>query len=349
MYFQQYLFILIWLVIIPTIIGIMIVNQLFKDKTTDLLLAWVCGFISILSVFYVLVMPLLFLNMSLQTLTICWSDVVLWLSIISIVLNRNHFKEIIGHNLHQIKKMNLLSILVILLIFVQVFVIVKYMHEDADDAFYVANATTALATDSIFQFDPFTGELFQSYPMNYVLSPFSIFIAIVSKLLTLHPAIVAHTILPTIFIPLSYATFAVLGKKIFIDRPHTVTLFLIFLCMVNIYGNNSIYTSSSFLLFRIWQGKAVLANIILPGILYFSYRAMTSEKNVGEWVMLFCCILAACLSSSMGIALAPIMLCCLGLIFAIKRRQFRTILKSIACCIPSIACIIIYVCLLKTV
>lgn len=326
----------LWLLIVPFLTGILIINQLFKEKETDLLTAFVCGGITMTAVFYILVIPMQHFNLPLQALTVSWGVLMTVICIISLFFNRRRFRDILGYNFSKIKMLPWIAILVIILVLAQAFILTWYQHEDADDAFYVVNATTAVATDSIFQFDPYTGIPFDTYPANYVYSPFPIFIAMLSKLLVIHPAIIAHTILPAVLIPAAYAILALVGRKLFPYRASAVLYFIFFLCVLNIFGNVSKYTSSTFLLFRIWQGKAVLANIIIPSILYFSFRSMQGEEKRGEWIMLFACALTACLVSSMGIALAPIMICCLGLVFAVFNRRLRTFLYAIACCAPCI-------------
>lgn len=338
MYFIEFLLILFWMLIVPILIGTLLINQLFKEIETDLLLAVVCGAICMLAVFYILVIPMQFLSIPLHILAICWCIVMIILCGFSLIFNWSRFKRILGDNYQKIKIRSWFTALIIALILSQAFILTWYQHIDNDDAVYVASATTAVNTDSIFQYNPYTGQSLVEYPDRYVLSPFPIFIATLSKLVLIHPTIVAHTILPAFLIPLSYIVIALLGKKLFPDQPSGVYYFLLFMCVLNYFGNVSIYTNSTFLLLRIWQGKAVLANIIIPAILYFSFRAMLGERNYGEWIMVFACSLTACLVSSMGILLAPIMIACMGFVFAIQNRKIKTLLYSIACCLPCIVC-----------
>jgi len=253
-------------------------------------------------------------------------------------------RDIFSHNFQLMKSLPWFTIFVIILVLGQAFILARYMHEDADDAFYVGAANTDATTDTIFQIDPYTGLAYDltpglsitAVPSRYVLSPFPTFIALLSKLVYAHPAIVAHTIIPAVLIPLSYAILALFGERLFPEKPKAVMLFLLFLCVLNIFGFVSVYTNSTFLLFRIWQGKAVLANIVLPATLYFAFRAMSGNRNFGEWVMLFACALAACLTSSMGIVLTPIMIVCLGLVFVVRNKTLRMLKYAFICCFPCI-------------
>ena len=88
----------------------------------------------------------------------------------------------------------------LVLIAAQICVASLLAHMDADDAFYVGTATTAVHTDTIFSVNPYTGNAYRKLPSRYVLSPFPIFLAVISQLCGgLHPAIVAHVIFPAVF------------------------------------------------------------------------------------------------------------------------------------------------------
>ena len=81
------------------------------------------------------------------------------------------------------------------LILIQLVVVVLYAHMDEDDAFYVGTATTAVETDTLYAYNPYTGAAYNVLPSRYILSPFPAFLAVTSRLCGgLHPAIVAHTV-----------------------------------------------------------------------------------------------------------------------------------------------------------
>ena len=63
----------------------------------------------------------------------------------------------------------------VVLIVVQMYAGIFYTHIDDDDAFYVATASTTLETDTVFQYNAYTGDEYESLPSRYVLSPFPIF------------------------------------------------------------------------------------------------------------------------------------------------------------------------------
>lgn len=341
MYLVELLLIILWMMIVPFLVGALVINKLFKEKVIDLLLAIVCGAICMLAVFYILVIPMLYLKMSLNILVISWSVIMLILCGLSIAINRGKIKDAFRNSLSKIRNLSFIAVLVILLVIAQGFLAAYYQHSDADDAFFVAASATAISTDSIFQFDPYSGLPIPFYPPRYVLAPFPIFVAVLSKVMLIHPTIISHTIFPAVLIPLSYIIWGLLGRKFFPGRSISVFYFMLFLCVLNIFGNTSIYTNATFLLFRIWQGKSVLANIVIPAILYFSYRTMPKDSGFGAWLMLFACALAACLVSSMGVVLAFFMIIGIGVVFSFQNKKINSLLYSIACSTPCIVCAIV--------
>ena len=117
------------------------------------------------------------------------------LTIISFFINIWRIIEILKDLISNIKTMPiLLSILLVVLVGMQLLVFVKYGHINDDDAYYVATATTSVQTDTLFKYSAMTGtdEIDEQYLMRYRLGPFPIYYAIMSKVIDIHPAIVAH-------------------------------------------------------------------------------------------------------------------------------------------------------------
>ena len=88
---------------------------------------------------------------------------------------------------------------------------------DDDDAFYVATATTSVDTDTLYQIEPYTGNVYGNFPARYVLSPFPMLAAVISRCTGIRPAVVCHTVYPFFLIPLAYGVYALLAEKVF-DR-----------------------------------------------------------------------------------------------------------------------------------
>ena len=231
-------------------------------------------------------------------------------------------------------------------ILVQIGVCVYYAHMDADDAFYVATATTSVHTDSIFAYNPYSGAEYAVLPRRYVLSPFPVLLAVISQLSGgLHPAVTAHTIYPVVFLLAAYLVYHQFGRLWFAEKRREQGLFLFFCAVIIWFSGFSVYTGGNFMLVRIWQGKAVLAAVILPFLIYLGLVLMLEDQPEYPWLLLAMANLAACHVSSMGIMLAPVVTGLFVLLALVKNRSPRRFLYGILCCMPSLLLGGVYLCL----
>lgn len=303
------IFALSFLFIIPELLGLIVTKFLDKEKN-NLILAFVIGYLIEFAICQLVAVPLIFIGASFTTLLYIYIGINLILSIVSIVLNVKRLKELFVNNLKSIKEMpKLLTLLVVILVGIQVYALVGYMHLDDDDAFYVGTAVTSVQTNTIYKYSPTTGgEAGEHLDLRYKLGPFPVYYAIMSKIINIHPTIFAHTIMPIVFLPLAYMVIGLLAKYFFNNNKEQIMLFLIFINIMSIWGNYSIRNTFTFLLFRIWQGKSILANIIIPGVWLFYLIGKEENFKLINYIMMFILILAGCLTTTMGIALPPLSL-----------------------------------------
>lgn len=332
----------LFLAIVPFLCGMLFTKYMKKD-TGEIILNWVSGFIGMMALAQILIVPAIFLRISFSIVCILFYVLVILCALLGVILERKRIAEMAVSWAKQFRKTPLIVWAALLLVFMQAFVYVFYTHEDADDAFYVATAATTLETDTIFQINPYTGRSFSGLPARYVLSPFSIFQAILSRCVMIHPTIVAHTALPAVLICFVYAVYALAGKKLF-DGSREKSGWLVFLAGVFlIWSGYTTSTQGSMMLLRIWQGKGFLAAALLPMAVYLFLRFLKGEEAKGDYVLLFCLMLASCLASSMGIMLGAILLGCGGLVLAIFRKSFRFLMRMVICALPNIAFAFAYI------
>ncbi|MDO5147439.1 MAG: DUF6077 domain-containing protein [Eubacteriales bacterium] len=219
-----------------------------------------------------------------------------------------------------------------------------HVHDDGDDAWYVGTAVVSYFTNTINRISPYTGEWMSSLPPDYTLSPWPVFCAVLGKLSRCHPAIIMHTFVPIIFIPMAYAVYAMIAAKLFDGNKEKVSWFLLFLCMINIFGYWSIRSTSTFLLFRIWQGKAILCNIIIPAVIYMfmDFVEEAEHKKTDKLMKLFLVIEAGTTVSSMGVILIPVMLAALCCVYSMIYKKMKVCFEMMLCLLPCFLQIIMF-------
>lgn len=292
------------------------------------------GWFIMLAIFEITVIPTVFLKCSLTELAWVYtiSTVVI---LVSIIVARYCQRKKVNKNsvIETKRKVDVYLILGICLVLIQIIIATFFIHMDTDDAYYIGTATTSLNTDTLFLLEPDTGYPNSFFPLRYVFSAIMIFWAYVSKITGIHPLIVTHTIIPGIFIAISYILWWEIGKILFKEKEKQ-GIFLVLISVINIFGNTSVYTQASFLLFRIWQGKAMLPNIILPAILLTFLEIYQYPKRKRQWFILFIIICAACCCSSMAVPLGMIVVVSGSCVVALMRRNWKLLLYGALCCIP---------------
>lgn len=318
--------------IFPELLG-MIITKWTKNEHR-LFLNYIYGIMIEFAVTEVFAVPLIILRKPFHILAAYWLLSCIILCMISIILNAFSIKDIFKRFIESLKNTHWTVIPVIILVLSQAFVLARYAHFDNDDARFVTFATIAIQKDVMYTTDAVNG-----YSDNIalssrdILSPFPMYTAIVAKHLSLHPAIVAHTLFPAILIPIAYMVFWQLGYKLFEEDKNKANIFCILLAVIYMFGDFSDRFYFSHLIYRIWQGKSILANIILPMTWLVYYKCATDNKII-NWISLYIIFIAGCLTSEMGIMLLPLSVGVLTVAYMIKCRKISYGIKSLCAVIP---------------
>lgn len=342
MYFLKAVLILLWFAVVPYFVGLLFTGRM-KENRDSFLLALLCGYGGMFALFEIMALPMIFARFPFHILKYAYGMVMLAVAVFSLVVNRKRLGQTTVDRLRRAKHLPWPCVLALVLIGIQVGIYVVGMATDLDDAFYVATAGTTIETDTMFRYNAYMGNLLKEMPSRYVLSPFPIMLAFYGEAVQMHPTIVAHTIMPVFFVALAYAVYALLGQKLFRGDTRSTGMFLCFLSLIHIFSYYSVYTQGTFMLIRIWQGKAVLAALLLPLLFYMSLKVLTEEASFSEWLALLAVMTACCLVSSMGIMLAPIMLGILTIVLALSKKQWKKTGIAALCCLPNLVCAGIYI------
>ena len=328
----------VWLLIVPWFVGVYYFRRENRSWSEQLL----GGYILLFAITELISLGAIFMKQSLHVLTFVYGLVALVLAACG--LRTIYQKRKAGETF--VKKTGISPELVVaaVLILAQLVILVIYAHMDEDDAFYVGTATTAVETDSVYAVNPYTGIPYKKLPSRYILSPFPAFLAVISRLCGgLHPAIVAHCIFPPVFVFLAYLVLYQYSCRFFQEKVREQGSFMI-LCTAILWASGySVYNFGAFTMGRIWQGKAVLAGVLLPLLFLLCMEILMQERAAYPWSLLFLANGACCLLSSMGIMLAPLMMGVFLLLNLIKFRDIRKLFKGIVCCLPSLILGAVYV------
>lgn len=346
--FVNILLIFAWGLIVPFLLG-MLTDKLLADSEGTLCARNLAlGFMLMAAIFQLLAVPMIFLHAPFHVLKYSWIIVILGLSLLSVFVNRRTFSQKLQtqFTLKLPDKMTLfIWIAVIFLVLLQVYLLAGHTHRDTDDARFVAEALEAVEKDTMLSYHPITGELL-SQPVGEmnkdIMSPYPIFLGLVSTLFQLPPAAAAHLILPILLIPLCYVVFYVIADFFFDGNKKYTGLFLVFLSVIHLFSFESIYASGYTLLTIIWQGRSVAAMILLPLLWYLLLR-MTGEHSIKpkEYLLLLISMLSCAMLSGMGIMLSLLLMAAYMCVYVLQKKSLKTVPWMILCMCPNIVCMVL--------
>ncbi len=344
-----------WLVPVPLLCG----QMFFRNRP----FAWpesiLAGILFMFSAAEVLILPMTFLRLPLHVLTVCCAAVFLAGTAAGLIrlcrfYGKNGGRDSVSAGKHPFSMKHLFNrkefswylLAAVLVILLQMAVVSYFGHFDQDDAFYVGAATTAVQTDTIFEISAYTGFPYRTLPKRYVLSPFPILLAVISRLSAgLHPAVLAHVVYAPVFVGAGYLALWLLARRFYPEEPDSRGIFLLLSALLYWFCGYASRNQGSFLLLRPWQGKAVLAGVLLPFLFYLCLQLFlpSGQKEENEpWFLLFLGILASCHVSTMGVLLAPLTAGIFMVSALLQKARPNIIWRTILCCLPPLALGIVY-------
>ena len=220
---------------------------------------------------------------------------------------------------------------------------------DQDDSRFVVTAADMIRTDTLFLADPSTGIVYDKWSYGVdaakdIVAPHAVFCAVCARVTFTSETMFMHTVYPVVLYILAACVFynliseLIKGVESLKSSKHkeAYALFsvaLLFLYAIFQYSAKS--TRETVFLIRLWQGKAILAGIIIPALLWVLYRIYRSPEK-SNYILLFIVSLAGCLTSSMATLLIPMLLAVYGVVYGIARRSVKvSVLILISAVIPA--------------
>ena len=150
-----------------------------------------------------------------------------------------------------------------------------FSRYDADDSFYVSLVQQNKDSSRLYSNDPSTGDLSLPFPKTYALDSWELIESAFSKSFGLSGLEVAHSLIPFMLPPIVFLLYHQIYRK-YLRSVVQVNLAIIFSALILFYSGFSLYSQGIFLMTRAWQGKAILAVLILPALIYLLAEAYRS-------------------------------------------------------------------------
>lgn len=318
-----------------------------QGKLKNLLFSWVSGFLTIMAVSQLILVPLVLRRYGFE-----YYVRIAIVAYLILLVAATCFWRKIWKNAKQTKiamqPFNCWQTLFLLgavgLIFLQAFVAGMFQHVDDDDSRFVVEQVLAVEYNDMYKQNPVTGAM-TYWDMGEVrkdmVSPWAMQVAFWCKLSQIAPAVMSHKYLPFFLILLTYAVYTLIGMHLFANDREKTSIFLIFASALNLFGYFSTHTTQAVMLLRIWQGKALVGAMLLPAMCYLMMELMNSRKKV--WYFLAAvCSMAAALASGSGITVMPLLVGAFGMAQLVHTRKIKKPILMWCTAIPSVVYLLCY-------
>lgn len=338
--------------IVPYILGLIWTRHMKKtQEQNSIALSVVMGVLTMFSLYLIPAIPMIVFRQSFRLLTQIWVVEIILFLVYSILRNYYRFGSIIQNKREAISSwlkrnwfIKLLTCTFISLIIMQALLLSYASIYDTDDARYIAESLDAIRTDKMLLTHPLTGEDIDA-PVGEmtkdVVCPFPMLLASISVITGIHTATLCHVVLPLFLIPLCYLIYWLLSAKIFGEESiEKKVIFMVFICVLMMFGRLSAFWSSAYLLWRIWQGKAMLNAILLP-FLFWIMQSILQDLETKEYdMLLFILTLGSSILSPMSAIFNLLIIGMYTTLMIFCNKKWYIALRMGICCLPIAAFVV---------
>lgn len=218
-------------------------------------------------------------------------------------------------------------------------------YEEGDDAFYVAISTITVDAETMYSKLPYTGGAGEM-DVRHSFAPFPVWIAFLASLSKVPAVTVAHIAVPIVLIVMSYAVYYLMGRHLLEKHREFLPYFMILTELMVLFGGYSVYSAENFLLVRTSQGKAVLANIVIPFLFLLFILLLEKIQTQGKagciWFLVASTMVVSCLCSTLGALLVCVLLGVVGLCAVVCYRKWSVLFAMAVCCAVPVGVAVLY-------
>ena len=320
---------IIFLLIIPLIIGFLVCEKLHIDYGFSNF--FVMGWFSLWAVGQIILVP-----MVLRDVPFTWACIaLLFVDIVMVVFSLyriyRHMEHLGAKHLRSeftCIRLDSSSLFFVALCFLVAFILYQNLmlqHTDADDSRFVVLAMDTVKSDRMLRTNPINGEYFTQWLGEVekdFSSPWPVYVAFLSSICGVKATVMFHTLFPFALYILITCCFWIVGDTLFKGDFDSKCIFTIFIWCIFIFGNYSVKSAETFTMSRVWQGKAIVAGAGIP--MMTCIMAKLYEKITSLILLQMIIIdLALCLLSGMGIVIGAILMMSFGVVYTVIKKDIR--------------------------
>ncbi len=304
----------------------------------------ILGFFIYFFLFTILALPMKVTLQPLIRLSVLWGLALILLTVVFFLLKHKQIRastKIWQDFFYQKKYYTAIVLIVLILVQAVLYNLNDETYAVWDQAYYLGDTVTSLYTNTISQYDPYTGGILKYLHTEYLLETYQNHSSVMCQLFKVHPMIENLTIMTTIVIILYNLIMFEIGLSLFKGDRKKGVIFTAFLALLNYFSFN-LFTAAEFLIIRPSEGKTILAVIIIPTLLYFFLETAKDPLKKTYWYCSFLTILGAFGLNMSSIFIIPFEISAFYLPLALRRKSMSIVIRYIILLLPCIAVALLY-------
>lgn len=303
-----------------------------RAKNKSVIMTILVGFFAYFSLFQIFAMVFKVARLKLSSLSFLWLIIVIAICIITIIFGRKDISEKFKDSFRVISKNKIWVIVVLAIIAFQlVFIELNgYSGSLMDSSYYMGEIAMNVKTDTISQYDAYTGMQLQRLNSRYFFENYETHSSVVCQLFNIHPIIEVRTVMMAVVIIMHNLIICKIGQNLFKNNYLKTAIMMLFVMIINMFYTSN-FSASSFFYNRTYEGKSILANIILPMVILIVTEMVMKKTYKGFWVYLFLVVF-----SSFGICMSSVFVLPFALVsffvpLLIIKKRFKEFLPLVIC------------------
>ncbi|MBL1226714.1 DUF6077 domain-containing protein [Enterococcus sp. BWR-S5] len=239
------------------------------------------------------------------------------------------------------------------MLLLQIILTLVMYRSDADDSFYVSNVTLFQNSQALNSYDASFGITSLGTVPMYDFETWEAYAAVLGNFFRIEGVTLMHFALVPWLLLMSASAYFLLGRRLFNGELKKSNYFYVLLSVFHLMGGNAVFSQGSFLLSRIWQGKAVYLHVVLPVMMVFLLCCIGEKRKEAKdsseklerylFVLLFACILAGAALNPTSLYVLGFQLAAMLIVVAIYNKKAKLLLHGLpAVCIVAFFTLLIY-------
>lgn len=316
-------------------------TSFFRINVSSITLTLFSGFIFYFCIFGIIAIPMILISQPLSTLTYSIMIITGIFSLCSLFLYRRRWGALLQNIPDSFHHHSYMLFPLLTAVFLLQLAVFTHIDWSADGSYYIGKITTDVYTNTMGHYNPYTGSQLYLLDNRRVFACFPEYNAVISQFFQIHPLKQAKLIMPQILALFTSILYYQIGLQLFHGNRKKADCLVCIAFLLDLYSY-TIYTNSTFLLTRTYEGKSILANIIIPAMFYCFFILWEKPESTFIKKLLFAISLSSCFFSSSSMLIVPVGLTAGLFPWILKRKCWKNIWLYMLCIMPNMIICILY-------